>query len=332
VGIVRIDLFSEHSFPELCEQAASELHVALTEPCEDGCAGPLEKGTANLLTAKLEAQIIALQRLRISALIVDISNNDGGSNWVGPAMRVFTPKHLLEPQQGFIRHPHWIRQLSDRVAEIEGDLKLARPEDRPLLELAIGRYRAALADAGRHCDRSAMWMGARPACSLVSTAGPLYGGGILRYAPPGSKPPNIGCCYLFQPQRYRYREGVYTGPLLVLVDRETASAAEYFAAVLADNRAATIIGEPTYGAGCGYTNGGIATRLPHSGGSVHMPDCVRFRADGTNEVEGITPDVLVPWRTNDSDAQRSRRLEQVLPSVLRRSAGKRPPRAAAGAD
>jgi C-terminal processing protease CtpA/Prc len=35
------------------------------------------------------------------------------------------------------------------------------------------------------------------------------------------------------------------------------SAAEYFAAILKDNKAATIIGELTGGAGCGSTNGGI---------------------------------------------------------------------------
>jgi hypothetical protein len=322
VGVIQIDLFDEHRFPELCEQAAQALHVA-TGPCGDGCAGPLERETANLLTRRLEEQIEALKRRGIRALVVDISNNGGGSNWVGPAVRVFTARRLFESRQGFVRHPHWVSQLSGRLSEVEADLKTADPKDRPLLDRAVATYRAALADAGTSCRRDGLWKGEKLSCSLVSTAGPLYAAGILRYAPPGSLPPNLSCCYLFGPQRYRYREGVYTGPLFVIVDRETASAAEYFAAVLQDNKAATIVGEPTYGAGCGYTNGGIETHLHNSGGDVRMPDCVRFRADGSNEVEGITPDLLVPWRANDSDVQRSRRLEKVLSDYLARPVPRR---------
>ncbi len=52
---------------------------------------------------------------------------------------------------------------------------------------------------------------------------------------------------------------------------------------------------------------GIPTKLSHSGASVRLPDCIQFRADGTNAVAGITPDVLVPWRLNDSDYQRAER-------------------------
>lgn len=318
VGAIQIDLFDEHRFPELCEQAAQALHVT-TGPCGDGCAGPLERETANLLTRRLEEQIEFLKRWGIRALVVDISNNGGGSNWVGPAVRLFTARRLSESRQGFIRHPHWVGQLSGRLSEVEADLKTSDPKDRPLLDRAIAAYRAALTDARTSCRRDGMWKGEKPPCSLVSTAGPLYAAGVLRYAPPGSLPTDLSCCYLFGPQRYRYREGVYTGPLFVIVDRETASAAEYFAAVLQDNKAATIVGEATYGAGCGYTNGGIETHLHNSGGDVRMPDCVRFRADGSNEVEGITPDLLVPWRGNDSILQRSRRLESVLTAYLQRA-------------
>jgi C-terminal processing protease CtpA/Prc len=85
----------------------------------------------------------------------------------------------------------------------------------------------------------------------------------------------------------------------VLVDRHTASASEYFAAVLRDNGAATIVGERTMGAGCGYTNGGIPVVLPHSGVRIRMPDCVRYRADGRSELEGVAPDVAVNWSEGD---------------------------------
>jgi len=98
------------------------------------------------------------------------------------------------------------------------------------------------------------------------------------------------------------------------VDRGTWSAAEYFAALLQDNHAATVIGELTGGAGCGYTDGGIPATLKNSGAQLKMPDCVRFRADGSNEVNGITPDILLPWSGHDSDFQRVSKLLAALES------------------
>jgi hypothetical protein len=91
------------------------------------------------------------------------------------------------------------------------------------------------------------------------------------------------------PLRYSCSESTGRLPLYVLVDRETWSAAEYFAAILQDNKAATIVGELTGGAGCGYTNGGIPAELRHSHAVVKMPDCVRLRKDGSDEVNGVTP-------------------------------------------
>ena len=79
-----------------------------------------------------------------------------------------------------------------------------------------------------------------------------------------------------------------------------------------DNQAAELLGEATYGAGCGYTNGGIPATLRFSRARVVMPDCARFRADGVNEVDGVIPDVLVPWRINDSPFQRAEKVFQVL--------------------
>jgi C-terminal processing protease CtpA/Prc len=89
-----------------------------------------------------------------------------------------------------------------------------------------------------------------------------------------------------------------------------------FAAMLKDNGAATLIGTPTYGSGCGHMNGGVWVTLENSGGRVSLPDCARFRADGTNEVTGIVPDVLVPWRGLDSRYQRAKKTLQILEQTI----------------
>lgn len=61
-----------------------------------------------------------------------------------------------------------------------------------------------------------------------------------------------------------------------------------------------------------------STVLKNSGAGVKIPDCLQLRADGTNEVAGITPDVLIPWRPNDSRYQRVKRVFDVLSEHLSR--------------
>ena len=108
-------------------------------------------------------------------------------------------------------------------------------------------------------------------------------------------------------------------PLLVLVNGGTGSAAEQFAAVLQDNHAAVIIGSPTVGAGCGYTNGGTPTTLKNSGGVFELPDCARYRADGSNLVMGIEPDILVGLRSNDGPHRQGARIAAKLPDAMARA-------------
>ena len=47
-----------------------------------------------------------------------------------------------------------------------------------------------------------------------------------------------------------------------------------------------------------------------------MPDCVRFRPDGSNEVAGITPDKLIAWRANDTRYQRAKRVLDALSNLF----------------
>ena len=90
---------------------------------------------------------------------------------------------------------------------------------------------------------------------------------------------------------------IWSGPLAVLVDRQTASAAEEFATWLQDNKQARIGGEKTFGAGCGYIDGGNSFAFRAAPMHLMMPNCSRIRRDGTNEIEAVTPDVAIDWRT-----------------------------------
>jgi hypothetical protein len=96
-------------------------------------------------------------------------------------------------------------------------------------------------------------------------------------------------------------------------------AAEEFTAVLQDNHAAVVMGAPTVCAGCGHTDGGTPTRLNNSGGVLEVPDCARFRADGSNEVMGIQPDVLVGLRSVDGPHRQGLRVAAWLPEAVERA-------------
>jgi len=85
-------------------------------------------------------------------------------------------------------------------------------------------------------------------------------------------------------------------PLVVLVDGNTASAAEIVAAALQDHRRATIVGTHTFGKGVfqeeqPLSNGGA---LDITVGEYFTPDGRNLGGGGVRQGAGITPEVLVP--------------------------------------
>lgn len=190
-----------------------------------------------------------------------------------------------------------------------------------LLSDAVSLFRKALAETKVSDDRDKIWSDKRPATSLV-VDDLIFTTGSVPYLKPGELHNTPAGDKIFYPSSYTYHEGAYGGPLIILVDDGTASAAEYFASILADNGAARTLGTPTLGAGSGYTNGGIKAVLKSSGGIVKMPDCVRLRADGSNEVNGFAPDRLIPWREHDSPYQRATRAFNGISELMRDAAAR----------
>jgi hypothetical protein len=68
--------------------------------------------------------------------------------------------------------------------------------------------------------------------------------------------------------------------------------------------------------------------LKHSGAKLELPNCVRFRKDGNNEVSGIVPDVYTGVRWNDDPTFAGRITFSQLPEALAKAdallAGKQP--------
>jgi len=123
------------------------------------------------------------------------------------------------------------------------------------------------------CDRAGMWRGEKPACSIYA------------------KPPETETVESPAPG------AAWSGPLAILADRRTASAAEEFITWARGNGRAVVGGERTSGAGCGYMDGGAAFRFTAVPMHLMMPNCSRYTADGVNEIEGQKPDLDIDWAT-----------------------------------
>lgn len=319
VGVIRIAQLSPYAHPAACAAAWAATSRPADEPCDDACLDALRTLATDRVTEDFSARLRALRDAGAEVLLVDLAGNGGGTEWVEVVARVVTPVRLRSERVGFPRHAYWVENFAaDEKRMIEAARRQSRA-DRARLE----DYRAIFAQARREaetpCDPAPLFVGQKLQCSWLTTA-PLYSTGpVAELDPTLIGKPWAG--EVFTPLRYRFEPGVWSGPLMVLVDGATASASEEFAAVLQDNDAGVIVGSPTRGAGCGHANGEIETVLVHSGARLRLPNCARLRADGTNEVSGIHPDVLIGFRENDGPRRRAARLFEALPAAVDRALG-----------
>ena len=313
VGVIRISEVSPQIHPAACAAALAVLRPA-GEPCDEACSDRLWTMATDRATADFSDSLRALRAAGASTLLVDLAGNGGGSEWIEALARTVTPVRLRSAPIGFVRHPHWVEALAERELSLREAAVGQPPEDRARLERHAATYAAARAQAEQPCDPAPLFEGRAPDCAWLGR------GDIYMTGPEAALDPAIigkpWAAEVFEPLAFVFEPGVWSGPLMVLVDSGTASAAEELAALLQDNGAAVIVGAPTLGAGCGFTRGGMDVVLRHSGATLRMPDCARYRADESNEVSGIDPDVLIGFRSNDGPRRRGQRLAAGLPAAI----------------
>jgi C-terminal processing protease CtpA/Prc len=314
VGVLKIGLFSAGGAPELCEAALRALAISPAAPCEGECRDRVDAWTANRMTEDLAASIEALRAAEAKVLLVDTAGNGGGSQWAEAAARMLSGKRLVSEQGRFVRGEHWIKRFTEDAAALRTAAAKETGADRAMLLELAAKIDAMRAEAATPCDASSLLEGGKPACAWLGRG--YFGTGVLGSADPDRLRGKAWAASVFSPMEFPYREGVWRGPLIVLVDQDSASATAQFAAVLQDNHAAVIMGAPSDG-GCGHTNGGTPTRLSHSKGILEVPDCARFRADGSNEVRGVQPDVLVGLTPKEGARLQAERLAARLPDAVR---------------
>ena len=220
VGVLRIAALGEDKYAAAC---AKVVRTGLDSRA-------LQLAVRERLQAKLREALATLRGAGARRLLIDVSGNGGGSEWVSEVIALMTPRRLSR-----------------------AEVRVVAPA----------------------CDRRGVWQG-KPECSV-------FGPAQARITIDGT--------------------GEWSGPVLVLADRNTASAAEDLVAWLQQNKVARVIGERTMGAGCGYIDGGTRTQLRASHFDLVMPNCARYLDDGTNEIEGIAPDIAIDMHVEDKAAQ-----------------------------
>lgn len=291
LGVVRIAQFDPQAFPVLCEQAVGKTGTPVERPCDEGCADRILTEAYAAMTRGLATTAERLRAAGAEVLLVDLTRNGGGTEWAEAAARTVSPVRLQSAPVMVMPGESWATRWHALSKRLRMAATGARPADR-----------AMLADLARQAGETAVRLEPCKAggCPRLVQAG--FASGLVAGLPAGQLDGREWGPEVFSPAQFPYRDHAWKGPLIVLVDDQTWSAAEQFAALLQDNGAAVVMGTRTGGAGCGHLYGNEPVTLPHSGAKLEMPNCVRLRKDGSNEVGGVIPDVPTGVRWNDGPA------------------------------
>jgi hypothetical protein len=319
IGVLKIGVFTPQGYPALCAAAKAALHMKSEAACDDVCADRIEQWASNRMTADLQAALRNLQGAGVDVLLIDLIDNGGGTEWAEVAARMVTGLPLKSERIAFVRGSHWTRAFEKKESELRQAAETASPQDKSWLLSLADQVQHRRQEAAVPCSSAPLWQGLRTSCAWLGTG--FYATGLLDSAEAQRLRGKPWARLVFSPAAFEYQSAVWHGPLIVLVNGGTGSAAEQFAAELQDNHAALILGAPTAGAGCGHTDGGTPTTLTNSGAVLELPDCARIRKDGSNEVMGIQPDLLIGLRGADGPHRRAARISQELPAALERALG-----------
>jgi hypothetical protein len=317
LGIVRIPEF-ESNYRALC------LEVWQNKEVWDAQGklrrGPLSRAADQAWYDAFAGLLRKFKEAEVAAVLVDVGNNSGGgdSGDITPRLLTAMPLHSA---------PLWMTQDSaassryfdEQITALRRAVDLA-PENRQAKE-SLAWFTQQKEKLSQPCPLDWVWKQRRDwssgPCRRLVEAGSA--GGPLAYLAPNAEADVRVTQRLHWPALVTPLWATWTGPLYLWTDNRTYSAAEMFAAVLQNNHAATILGSRTGGDGCGFMSRTDPLVLPHSGLRFRIPNCVRLRADGTDEVAGISPDIPVaPKEGEDAAARAKRAVDELYANLSRR--------------
>lgn len=310
--MIRIKEFSRESYLPTCIAAWTKAKVATSQDSDDDLRSTIEAIADEQWYAALVEQLKALARRPAALLIVDVGHNSGGDDSGDIATRLFTDRPVHSSALLVSQAAAGGAYLDEQIESLQKGLDASpNAEAKRVLDEQMARFvnaRGSLQAAP--CDLSWVWREQRSwtggGCRRLVAAGSA--GGPLDYLPAGAYSNARVAKHLHWPSQMDEHWNAWNGPLYVLTDAGTHSAAEMFAATLQNNGLAKIVGEHTGGDGCGFMVKAKPLTLPHSHLRVRMPNCTRLRADGSDEVAGIEPDLPIQPREGESSRARALRL------------------------
>jgi len=304
LGVVRIPRFRQQEYPELCEAAWS--------PDRPPSRSDLSDATQALVLKALAERLKALAAAGADTVLVDVGG-DGGGNDLGDWMvRLFTDRPVRSAPLLMADAPVAVGYYDEELEALRAARKNdgLTPAATAALDKAIGQFEAAKARAGAGgCDLSWAWTERRPwrqGCDRLIPSG--FASGALPDLKPGSLGPRTVEAALYWPTVVAAERGAWIGKVYVLTDNRTASSAEMFTASIRNNHIGRVLGQRTSGDGCGFMTDGPPLKLPHSGLRFRVPNCVRLREDGSDEVAGVTPDLPILPAEGESETARAGRV------------------------
>jgi hypothetical protein len=314
--------FDPYDFPSECAEAWKALDRSPSAPkvCDDECGGEIEVEVNRLLLEHLHDRLEAIDRAGAQAVIVDLADVPGGSDIADWEPRLFTRAPVSSARLGLVGAPESARYYDEQLSDLRSVGKEAlNAQDRAAVVAAFATYEANKKRLSTtRCSMNWVWTEQRPwtplgtgtHCSNLIFDG-TYASGAKAWLAPDAIASTDAARAVYWPSIAWPYVGTWTKAVYVVIDHTTYSAAEMTAAVFADNHVATLVGARTGGDGCGFMYENSFT-LPKSSVSVRIPNCVRLRRDGTDEVAGIAPDIPVTAYQNEDGGQRATRLIETI--------------------
>lgn len=320
LGLIRIPRFRPQDAPAAGCIAEWEAWRRSGKPIE---AEALRTRIQDAWLETLAAQLRHFHEEGVAAVLVDLGGNTGGNDSGDWSARLFTPRPVHAPRMLLAADTSALPYFDEELKGLREALDKPGLDEgaRAILAKGLAGFEARKARLpARGCDMAWVWRERRPwnpaGCSRLIEGGSASG--VLDYLAPGAVSDPAAAASVFWGARVDALRGAWDGPVYLLLDGKTASSAELFSAELRDNGVARIVGVPSEGDGCGFIDSDGALELPHSHLRLRVPNCVRLRADGSDEVAGIRPDLPVLPREGEDGRGRAVRVVEAIAGDLER--------------
>ena len=304
-GLLRIGSFATNDYRGACLREWPRFSQALPGSCEEQCQLDFQISVNRRLLRELAWQVRQLRQAGAGALLIDVTGNGGGNSWYRRAAEILSPGPVRPFRAALVKGSHASESLQYRRQLISRYLATHRvtPAEHAVFDEAFCRLDDLIAEAGQPCGAGALWTGEpwKLGCSRLTTR-PLFGTGLFEEDPGLDLPFRIAQV-VYVDHVYPRVVAAWSGPVIVLVDEGTASAAELFAATLKFSAGAVVVGRHTASGGGGWRLGRTSWTLLRTRMQLYLPDSVEYWPDGTNAREGLEPDFCIKGFPASCDSQ-----------------------------